>query len=72
MSEPKYKRQAEYNRRTYVRFPLDLKPDILAAFPCRLRRKQHYSNHRDQEVHRLLYRSQQALGVIRGLALFSF
>lgn len=32
MSEPKYKRQAEYNRRTYVRFPLDLKPDVLAAF----------------------------------------
>lgn len=32
MSEPKYKRQAEYNRRTYVRFPLDLKPDILAVF----------------------------------------
>lgn len=32
MSESKYKRQAEYNRRTYVRFPLDLKPDVLAAF----------------------------------------
>lgn len=32
MSEPKYKRQAEYNRRTYVRFPLDLKPDVLEAF----------------------------------------
>lgn len=32
MSEPKYKRQAEYNRRTYVRFPLDLKPDVLSAF----------------------------------------
>lgn len=32
MSEPKYKRQAEYNRKTYVRFPLDLKPDVLAAY----------------------------------------
>lgn len=32
MSEPKYKRQAEYNRRTYGHFPLDLKPDVLAAF----------------------------------------
>ncbi len=32
MSEPKYKRQADYNRRTYVRFPLDLKPDVLEAF----------------------------------------
>ena len=32
MSEAKYKRQAEYNRKTYVRFPLDLKPDVLAAF----------------------------------------
>lgn len=32
MSEPKYKRQADYNRRTYVRFPLDLKPDVLEAY----------------------------------------
>lgn len=32
MSEAKYKRQAEYNRRNYVRFPLDLKPDILEAY----------------------------------------
>jgi hypothetical protein len=32
MSEAKYKRQAEYNRRNYVRFPLDLKPDVLEAF----------------------------------------
>ncbi len=32
MSESKYKRQQEYNRRTYVRFPLDLKPDVLNAF----------------------------------------
>ena len=32
MSEPKYKRQAEYNRRTYVRFPLDLRPEVLQAF----------------------------------------
>lgn len=32
MSEPKYKRQAEYNRRTYVRFPLDLKPEVLEAY----------------------------------------
>ncbi len=32
MSEPKYKRQAEYNRKNYVRFPLDLRPEVLAAF----------------------------------------
>lgn len=32
MSESKYSRQAAYNRRTYVRFPLDLKPDVLEAF----------------------------------------
>ena len=30
--EAKYKRQAEYNRKTYVRFPLDLKPEVLEAF----------------------------------------
>lgn len=28
----KYARQAEYNRRTYVRFPLDLRPEMLEAF----------------------------------------
>ena len=28
----KYTRQAEYNRRTYVRFPLDLRPEVLEAF----------------------------------------
>lgn len=28
----KSERQQAYMRRTYVRFPLDLKPDILAAF----------------------------------------
>ena len=28
----KYASQAAYNRRTYVRFPLDLKPDVLQAF----------------------------------------
>lgn len=28
----KYSSQAAYNRRTYVRFPLDLKPDVLEAF----------------------------------------
>ena len=32
MSESKYSRQAAYNRKTYVRFPLDLKPDMLEAF----------------------------------------
>lgn len=32
MAEAKYKRQADYNRRTYVRFPLDLKPEVLEAF----------------------------------------
>ena len=30
--EPRYARQAAYNRRTYVRFPLDLKPEVLEAF----------------------------------------
>lgn len=28
----KYASQAAYNRRTYVRFPLDLRPEILEAF----------------------------------------
>ena len=28
----KYARQAEYNRKTYVRFPLDLRPEMLEAF----------------------------------------
>ena len=28
----KYARQAEYNRKTYVRFPLDLRPEVLEAF----------------------------------------
>jgi len=28
----KYTRQAEYNRKTYVRFPLDLRPEVLEAF----------------------------------------
>ena len=32
MSEAKYKRQAEYNRKNYVRFPLDLKPNVLEAY----------------------------------------
>ena len=32
MAESKYARQAAYNRKTYVRFPLDLKPEILEAF----------------------------------------
>ena len=27
MSESKYKAQQKYNRKNYVRFPLDLKPD---------------------------------------------
>ncbi len=35
MPESKYKRQQEYNRRTYVRFPLDLKPDVLNAFKAK-------------------------------------
>lgn len=35
MPEGKYKRQQEYNRRTYVRFPLDLKPETLAAFKAK-------------------------------------
>lgn len=32
MAESKYARQAAYNRKTYVRFPLDLKPEVLEAF----------------------------------------
>lgn len=32
MAESKYARQAAYNRKTYVRFPLDLKPDVLNKF----------------------------------------
>lgn len=28
----KYDAQQRYNRKNYVRFPLDLKPDVLAAF----------------------------------------
>ncbi len=32
MSEAKYKRQAEYNRKNYVRFPLDLRPEVLEKF----------------------------------------
>ena len=32
MAESKYARHAAYNRKTYVRFPLDLKPDVLEAF----------------------------------------
>ena len=32
MPESKYQAQQRYNRKNYVRFPLDLKPDILEAF----------------------------------------
>lgn len=32
MAESKYQAQQKYNRKTYVRFPLDLKPEVLAAF----------------------------------------
>lgn len=28
----KYEAQQKYNRKNYVRFPLDLKPDVLNAF----------------------------------------
>ena len=28
----KYPRQAAYNRKTYVRFPLDLRPEVLLYF----------------------------------------
>lgn len=35
MSEAKYARQAAYNRKTYVRFPLDLRPEILEAFKAK-------------------------------------
>lgn len=32
MPESKYARQAAYNRKHYVRFPLDLKPEVLEVF----------------------------------------
>ena len=32
MAEKKYAAQQKYNRKTYVRFPLDLKPDTLERF----------------------------------------
>lgn len=32
LADSKYARQAAYNRKTYVRFPLDLKPEVLEAF----------------------------------------
>lgn len=32
MAESKYARQAAYNRKNYVRFPLDLRPEVLQAF----------------------------------------
>lgn len=35
MAESKYTRQAAYNRKNYVRFPLDLRPEILAAFKAK-------------------------------------
>ncbi len=37
MSESKYARQAAYNRKNYVRFPLDLRPEILEAFKTKCR-----------------------------------
>ncbi len=35
MSESKYAAQQKYNRKTYVRFPLDLKPDVLEEFKAK-------------------------------------
>lgn len=35
MTKSKYTRQMIYNRKTYVRFPLDLKPEILEAFKAK-------------------------------------
>ncbi len=35
----KYARQAEYNRKTYVRFPLDLRPEVLEAFRAACRKR---------------------------------
>jgi len=32
VSESKYSAQQKYNRKNYVRFPLDLKPDVLEAY----------------------------------------
>ena len=32
MASSKYAAQQKYNRKNYVRFPLDLKPDVLADF----------------------------------------
>ena len=33
--ESKYSQQAKHLRKTYVRFPLDLKPDLLAEFKAK-------------------------------------
>ncbi len=35
MSESKYTAQQKYNRKTYVRFPLDLKPEVLDEFKAK-------------------------------------
>lgn len=35
MPESKYARQAAYNRKNYVRFPLDLKPEVLETFKAK-------------------------------------
>lgn len=35
MPEGKYAAQQKYNRKAYVRFPLDLKPDVLEDFKAK-------------------------------------
>ena len=35
MAKSKYARQIAYNKKNYVRFPLDLKPEILEAFKAK-------------------------------------
>ena len=40
MEESRSARQQAYMRKTYVRFPLDLKPDILVAFRCACEKNQ--------------------------------
>lgn len=35
MTESKYAAQVKHNRKTYVRFPLDLRPEVLDAFKAK-------------------------------------
>ena len=42
----KYTRQAEYNRKTYVRFPLDLRPEMLEAFRAACQKRGQFHGNR--------------------------